>query len=115
MDSLPFLVRVRDAHQHNVAVVGTQTPERPVCPVEREVSDALFLEQHGPDIARRSTNSILANSPNDGHNLPESNPALTGDAIALVIAAIRFGTPRLPPCEETTLPSRGARCVAVGP
>ena len=73
-----------------------------------------FLEPAGPDIARRSTNRILADSPLDGHNLPGSNPALTPDAVGLVIAAVRAGTP-LPPCEQTTLPSRGANCKTVVP
>jgi pimeloyl-ACP methyl ester carboxylesterase len=78
------------------------------------VVTTLFLQPAGPDIARRSTNSILADSPLDGHNLPASNPGLTGDAVGLVIAAVRAGT-HLPPCEQTTLPARGASCMAVGP
>ena len=74
----------------------------------------MIQEPDGHDIARRSSNSILANSPNDGHNLPDSNPSLTVDAVLLAVAAVRAGLP-LPPCDQTTLPSRGANCQAIGP
>ena len=43
---LPFGVRVRNAHEYHVAVVGAQSPQRPVGAVECQVSDALTLEQH---------------------------------------------------------------------
>jgi hypothetical protein len=58
-----------------------------------------FLQPAGPEIARRSTNS---------------NPALTADAVRLVTAAVRSGA-LPPPCEQTTLPARGAVCKAIGP
>jgi pimeloyl-ACP methyl ester carboxylesterase len=90
-------------------VASVSYGDRPVV-----VVTTLILQPAGPDIARRSTNSILADSPLDGHNLPDSNPGLTGDAVGLVIAAVRAGTP-LPPCEQTTLPARGASCKAIGP
>jgi hypothetical protein len=90
-------------------VGGVSFGDKPVV-----VVTTLIQEPDGPDIARRSSVHILANSPNDGHNLPQSNPPLTVDAVLLAVAAVRAGLP-LPPCDQTTLPSRGANCVAVSP
>jgi uncharacterized protein YneF (UPF0154 family) len=78
------------------------------------VLTSVFGVVGGPEIARRSTNSLLANDPVSGHNIPGDNPPLVAEAVRLVIAAVRSGNP-LPGCEQTTLPSYGARCVAVGP
>ena len=78
------------------------------------VITSLFFVADGPDIAGRSTNSILANAPESGHNIPGDNPQLTAEAVRLVVAAVRAGAP-LPPCEQTSLPALGARCEATSP
>lgn len=62
----------------------------------------------GPDLARRSTNSILVNA-DSGHVVFEERPQLVVEATRVVITAVRSGG-KLPPCEQTALPAAGGKC-----
>jgi len=62
----------------------------------------------GPDLARRSTNSILVNA-DSGHVVFEERPQLVVEATRVVVAAVRSGG-KLPPCEQTALPAAGGKC-----
>jgi pimeloyl-ACP methyl ester carboxylesterase len=68
-----------------------------------------FYPDLGRELARLSTNMILADAPTADHNLPGSRPQLTLEAIKLVLAAVRSGSP-LPACTQTALPSAGGTC-----
>jgi pimeloyl-ACP methyl ester carboxylesterase len=63
----------------------------------------------GPELARRSTNSIWANAPGSSHAIANDRTQLVVDAARLVVAAVRGGT-RLPVCDATNLPSDGGTC-----
>jgi hypothetical protein len=71
-------------------------------------------ESDGPDLARRSTNSILASAPGSSHFIVADRPQLVIEAVRLVVAAVRAGT-KLPPCEQTPLPAAGGRCETFTP
>ena len=78
-----------DAPEPGIFDVGSVTyGGRPVV-----VLTSIFGVIGGPDIARRSTNSLLANDPVSGHNIPGDNPPLVAAAVRLVIAAVRSGAP----------------------
>lgn len=62
----------------------------------------------GPDLARRSTNSILVNA-DSGHIVFEERPQLVVEATRLVVAAARSAG-KLPPCAQTALPAAGGKC-----
>ena len=62
----------------------------------------------GPDLARRSTNSILVNA-DSGHIVFEERPQLVVEATRVVVAAARSGG-KLPPCDQTALPATGGKC-----
>ncbi len=62
----------------------------------------------GPDLARRSTNSILVNA-DSGHIVFEERPQLVVEATRLVVAAARSAE-KLPPCAQTALPAAGGKC-----
>jgi hypothetical protein len=62
----------------------------------------------GPDLARRSTNSILVNA-DSGHIVFEERPQLVVEATRVVVAAARSGG-KLPPCDQTGLPAAGGKC-----
>jgi len=81
--------------------------DRPVVALTAEFSD-------GPDLARRSTNSILASAPGSTHFIVTDRPALVIAAVRVVIAAVRTGT-KLPPCEQTPLPTVGGKCETFTP
>ncbi len=67
----------------------------------------------GPELARRSTNSIWASAPGSGHAVANDRPQLVVEAARLVVAAVRTGV-ELPECEETLLSSAGGRCERAG-
>lgn len=99
-----------DLPEPGVFDVGSVTyGDRPVV-----VLTSVLFVLDGPDLARRSTNSMLVNAPNSGHNIPGDNAQLVADAVRLVLAAVRAGTP-LPPCEATALPADGGHCEAFAP
>jgi pimeloyl-ACP methyl ester carboxylesterase len=68
-----------------------------------------FYPDLGRELARLSTNRILADAPTADHNLMGSRPQLSLEAIRLVLAAVRSGSP-LPPCAQTALPAAGGTC-----
>jgi pimeloyl-ACP methyl ester carboxylesterase len=68
-----------------------------------------FYPDLGRELARLSTNKILADAPQADHNLPGSRPQLTLEAIKLVLTAVRSGSP-LPGCAQTALPAAGGTC-----
>ena len=63
----------------------------------------------GPDLARRSTNSLWASTPGSGHGIAETRTQAVIEAVRLVLAAARTGG-KLPTCEQTSLPALGASC-----
>jgi pimeloyl-ACP methyl ester carboxylesterase len=65
----------------------------------------------GPNLARRSTNRILASAPGSSHFILADRPELVLQAIRLVVGAVRAQT-RLPACEQTPLPAAGGLCEA---
>ena len=46
VDDLPFLVRIRDAHERGEAIHVAHAPQRTIGPVERDLADARVFEQH---------------------------------------------------------------------
>jgi pimeloyl-ACP methyl ester carboxylesterase len=69
----------------------------------------------GADQIRRSSNSLWLDAPGTGHIIPAEAPQLTVEAVRLVLAAAQTTT-KLPPCEQTRLPTlvpRG-RCQSLG-
>lgn len=63
----------------------------------------------GPDLARRSTNSILVSAHGSSHFVVSDRPQLVVESVRLVVTAARSGT-RLPACEQTPLPTVGGKC-----
>ena len=68
----------------------------------------------GPDLARRSTNSMLVSAPGSNHFVVPERPQLVIEAVRLVLDAVRSGT-RLPACEQTPLPTVGGKCETFTP
>lgn len=66
----------------------------------------------GPDLARRSTNSMWVSTPGSDHAIAESRTPVVIEATRLVIEAVR-GRGRLRACEQTLLPSLGGVCEVV--
>jgi hypothetical protein len=67
----------------------------------------------GPDLARRSTNSMWVSTPGSGHGITETRTPVVIEATRLVVEAVRSGG-RLRACEQTPLPSLGGVCEIVG-
>src|SRR5262249_6580987 len=67
----------------------------------------------GAALAKRSTNSMLVNTPGVGHVIADEAPRLVVEAIRLVVTSVRAGG-KLPPCAQTPLPTVGGRCESLG-
>jgi pimeloyl-ACP methyl ester carboxylesterase len=80
---------------------------------DRPVVVLTSLEGDGPTFARRSTNSMWVSAPGVSTYVPAQAPQLVIEAVRLVIAAARTQA-KLPPCEQTRLPSVGGRCESPG-
>jgi hypothetical protein len=81
--------------------------DRPTVVLTAEFSD-------GPDLARRSTNSMLLSAPGSSHFIVVDRPQLVIESVRLVVNAVRTGT-RLPACEQTPLPTVGGKCESFTP
>ena len=81
--------------------------DRPTVVITAEFSD-------GPDLARRSTNSMLLSAPGSSHFVVADRPQLVIEAVRLVVDAVRSGA-RLPACEQTPLPTVGGKCETFTP
>ena len=79
--------------------------DRPVVVLTADLSD-------GPDLAKRSTDSLLASAPGSSHFVISDRPQLVVEAVRLVVAAVRSGS-KLPPCEQTALPAALGKCETV--
>jgi alpha/beta hydrolase fold len=62
------------------------------------------------DVARRSSNSILARADVSDHDIWHDQPAIVIEALREVVAAVRSGT-ALSPCAQSPLPSLQATCL----
>ena len=73
----------------------------------RPVSVLVGIGTESPDLARRSSNSVLVDA-QCGHMIPEEKPALLAAAILQVVSSARTGAP-LPACEGV-FPALGGLC-----
>ncbi len=83
--------------------------DRPTAVLQAEFG----FQTDGRSLVNRSTNRIFATALNSGHAIIHDQPQVVTEAIRLVVAAARTGTP-LPPCEQSGLPAAGGRCEASG-
>jgi pimeloyl-ACP methyl ester carboxylesterase len=93
-------------HAELDGLAGVQLGARPVIVLTS-------VEGNGPALAQRSTNSMWVSAPGASTYIVAELPQLTIEALRLVVATVRTGV-RLPPCEQTPLPSVGGRCESFG-
>jgi hypothetical protein len=89
-------------HAELDGLFGVHLGDRPVVVLTSQEGD-------GPAFARRSTNSMWVSAPGVGTYIPAEAPQLTIGALRVVVTAARTGA-KLPPCEQTPLPTVGGRC-----
>jgi pimeloyl-ACP methyl ester carboxylesterase len=80
--------------------------------LEQLVQRSDFLDYWSPaqrKLARLSKNSLFALASGQPHWIQQAAPALSAEAIRLVVSSVRSGKP-LPTCAKSKLPKLGAAC-----